>query len=42
LRDTGCSTVLIHSKRTNPNDFTGFTRDMFSGWYSEEVSGSSY
>jgi hypothetical protein len=28
LRDTGCSTVLIHSKRTNSNDFTGFTRKI--------------
>jgi hypothetical protein len=28
LRDRGCSTVLIHSKRTNPNDFTGFTREI--------------
>jgi hypothetical protein len=28
LRDTECSTVLIHSKRSNPNDFTGFTREI--------------
>ena len=29
LRDTGCSTVLIHSKCTNSDDLTGHTREIY-------------
>jgi hypothetical protein len=28
LRDTGCSTVFVHSKFTNTDHLTGHTRDI--------------